>query len=273
VKVGCTCICLSSRRHACTAAATHIYRCLLFLIGTCTVTNSARTEAWRREDVHPSRAIAGALKHQQTHSYCRSPYLHTDKYHTCKHYFTIIFFELLLVGILVCHKSISSLGFHYLTQLQHDNPITCAYPSNIASHHDVISQEIQSQPNNNTDTRDLHITMPPSNRPPQSASRPTANTTTPTTRPRSPETHESLQRRNAAAEILQSYEMLSWFALDRNEVRTYSTPRHRIAHSQHCTVPSSSHESTVSCANPPAFPLTARRLYQRRRKGERRLED
>ncbi|KAM0703439.1 hypothetical protein Q7P35_009378 [Cladosporium inversicolor] len=38
-----------------------------------------------------------------------------------------------------------------------------------------------------------------------------------TTRPRSPETHASLALRNQAAEILQSYEQLSWYALDRNE--------------------------------------------------------
>lgn len=60
--------------------------------------------------------------------------------------------------------------------------------------------------------------MPPPSRPPQATSRPTASNTS-ATRTRSPETHESLHRRNVAAEILQSYETLSWFALDRNEVR------------------------------------------------------
>jgi hypothetical protein len=37
-------------------------------------------------------------------------------------------------------------------------------------------------------------------------------------RPRSPETHLSFNTRNMAAEILQSYEQLAWYALARNEV-------------------------------------------------------
>lgn len=77
--------------------------------------------------------------------------------------------------------------------------------------------------------------MPPPFLPPQATTRPTASNT-PTTRTRSPETHESLHRRNVAAEILQSYEMLSWFALDRNEVRssdnTASSPLALLAHTR-----------------------------------------
>jgi predicted alpha-1,6-mannanase (GH76 family) len=37
-------------------------------------------------------------------------------------------------------------------------------------------------------------------------------------RPRSPETHLDFNTRNNAAEILQSYEQLAWYALARNEV-------------------------------------------------------
>lgn len=46
-----------------------------------------------------------------------------------------------------------------------------------------------------------------------------AKSTTATTRPRSPETFDSFNERNAAAAALQSYEELSWHALQRNEVR------------------------------------------------------
>ncbi|KAL1589243.1 hypothetical protein WHR41_02006 [Cladosporium halotolerans] len=44
-----------------------------------------------------------------------------------------------------------------------------------------------------------------------------AKLTTATTRPRSPETFDSFSERNAAAAALQSYEELSWHALQRNE--------------------------------------------------------
>ncbi|GAB7324152.1 hypothetical protein MBLNU13_g07528t1 [Cladosporium sp. NU13] len=59
--------------------------------------------------------------------------------------------------------------------------------------------------------------MPPPTRPPTKPSPSTTATPTATTRPCSPETHISLAARNAAAEILQSYEQLSWHALSRNE--------------------------------------------------------
>lgn len=53
--------------------------------------------------------------------------------------------------------------------------------------------------------------------PPTSKPKPPTRTNTSATRLRSPETHQSLARRNAAVEILQSYEQLSWYALNRNE--------------------------------------------------------
>ncbi|GAB7324151.1 hypothetical protein MBLNU13_g07528t2 [Cladosporium sp. NU13] len=66
--------------------------------------------------------------------------------------------------------------------------------------------------------------MPPPTRPPTKPSPSTTATPTATTRPCSPETHISLAARNAAAEILQSYEQLSWHALSRNEVRPSPNP-------------------------------------------------
>ena len=76
-----------------------------------------------------------------------------------------------------------------------------------------------------------HVTMsarpppPPAGatpKPKPSTSKPSTSkaTTTPRAapRPRSPETHLSFNRRNLAAEILQSYEQLAWYALARNEV-------------------------------------------------------
>lgn len=44
------------------------------------------------------------------------------------------------------------------------------------------------------------------------------STSNPPTRPASPESHESFTRRNNAAEILQSYEKLSWYSYERCEV-------------------------------------------------------
>lgn len=51
-----------------------------------------------------------------------------------------------------------------------------------------------------------------------------SNTATTATRPRSPETFDSFSERNAAAAALQSYEELSWHALQRNEVRLGQPP-------------------------------------------------
>ena len=61
--------------------------------------------------------------------------------------------------------------------------------------------------------------MPPPPPPTTKPRPPTTSTskTKPTPRPRSPETHQSLANRNAAVEVLQSYEQLSWHALNRNE--------------------------------------------------------
>jgi hypothetical protein len=59
-------------------------------------------------------------------------------------------------------------------------------------------------------------------------------------RPRSPETYASLSVRNAAAEILQSYEQLSWYALERNEVRV------TVAKKKQKTSPSSPSKPSTS---------------------------
>lgn len=57
-----------------------------------------------------------------------------------------------------------------------------------------------------------------------SSRNPTTATATTTNPPRSPESHESLSRRNAAAEILQSYEKLSWYSFQRCEVGSHHPP-------------------------------------------------
>lgn len=80
--------------------------------------------------------------------------------------------------------------------------------------------------------------MPPLTRPATKPSPSTTTTPTATTRPRSPETHASLAARNEAAEILQSYEQLSWCALLRNEVRRSPEPNLARSFSNHLSLSS-----------------------------------
>ena len=130
--------------------------------------------------------------------------------------------------------------------------------------------------------------MPPPARP--TASKPSPSTTTTPTaatstakapRPRSPETHASLALRNQAAEILQSYEQLSWYALDRNEVcsslpKPKSNPQAQ-PHPQSPRAlkhpPLTFYTNTVPIPNPPALPLPPRRFHPRRRSRASRLEN
>lgn len=125
--------------------------------------------------------------------------------------------------------------------------------------------------------------MPPPARPtaskpsPSTTTTPTAATSTATApRPRSPETHASLAARNQAAQILQSYEQLSWYALDRNEVRPSTPPIHQPNPTLSPLPTNSNHFSLflpVPIPNPPALPLPPRRLHPRRRSRANRLEN
>lgn len=151
------------------------------------------------------------------------------------------FFQQLFVGSLnlalpilssVTCKSISQAPRRIQAESKHR--ITCNRPRAVTSHaqRQLHFNSCYSD-QDNIDRIEKSTTMPPPTRPATKPSPSTTTTPTAATRPRSPETHASLAARNEAAEILQSYEQLSWHALSRNEVRPSPEPNLARSSSNH----------------------------------------